>query len=209
MTWALWELTRNIDIQEKLRKELQTIDNEHPSVDELAALPYLDKFIRELLRMYPAIAVSNKLALDDSVVPLETPFVDQNGHSRYELHIKKGQTVFLPIHVINRLEEYWGPDATKFNPDRWDNIPEAALQMPTVWGNTLSFLGGPRNCIGYRFALVEIRYILFVILRNFEMTLAIDPKEIVKRAWIVQKPVQINDPELSNTLPIDIRPIST
>ena len=40
-------------------------------------------------------------------------------------------------------------------PERWENPPEAIASIPGVWGNLLSFLGGPRSCIGYRFSLVE------------------------------------------------------
>lgn len=47
------------------------------------------------------------------------------------------------------------------SPDRWNNLPETAKHMPGVWGNLLTFLGGARSCIGYRFALVE-----YVILRT-------------------------------------------
>ena len=40
-------------------------------------------------------------------------------------------------------------------PERWESTPEGAASIPGVWGHMMSFLGGPRACIGYRFALVE------------------------------------------------------
>lgn len=69
--------------------------------------------------------------------------------------IRKGESFFIPIVAINRWSEIWGADAMEFNPDRWANIPESATAIPGVWANVMSFLGGPRSCIGYRFALVE------------------------------------------------------
>lgn len=41
------------------------------------------------------------------------------------------------------------------SPDRWIEPPKATGSIPGVWGNQLSFLGGQRSCIGFRFALVE------------------------------------------------------
>ena len=70
---------------------------------------------------------------------------------------------------VNTSVERWGPDAAEFNPDRFlSPPPESSKEVPGVWGNLLTFLGGTRSCIGYRFALAEIKVILFVLIRNFD-----------------------------------------
>jgi cytochrome P450 len=49
-------------------------------------------------------------------------------------------------------------NSTKQNvssPDRWDNLPDETQQMPGIFSRLLTFFGGPRACIGYRFALVQ------------------------------------------------------
>ena len=65
--------------------------------------------------------------------------------------------LFVPILAANRSQELWGPDAKEFRPERWlaSGPPEAVSTIPGVWGNMLTFLGGPRACIGYRFTLIE------------------------------------------------------
>lgn len=86
--------------------------------------------------------------------------------------VAKGDPVMIPILIINRSKALWGEDSFEFRsescctyrlpysrivirPERWENLPEAVSGIPGVWGNLLSFLGGPRSCIGYRFSLVE------------------------------------------------------
>ncbi|KAG6846499.1 hypothetical protein H0H93_013573, partial [Arthromyces matolae] len=68
--------------------------------------------------------------------------------------IIKGETLLIPIAAINRDKTIWGDDAHEFRPERWETVPEEANRIPGVWGNVLTFLGGPRACIGYRFSLV-------------------------------------------------------
>jgi len=73
---------------------------------------------------------------------------------------------------LNASTEIWGSDGAEYNPDRYTRShskeqQEALNSVPGVWGNMLTFLGGTRNCIGYRFALVEIKAMMFVLLRSF------------------------------------------
>lgn len=63
--------------------------------------------------------------------------------------------VMIPILAMNRSKELWGEDSFEFKPERWEKPPEAISSIPGVWGHMMTFIGGPRACIGYRFSLVE------------------------------------------------------
>jgi cytochrome P450 len=73
--------------------------------------------------------------------------------------MSRGDQLFVPMAMINRSEEVWGADARTWRPQRWlagnGGVPEGVRSVPGVWGNVMSFLGGPHSCIGFRFALYE------------------------------------------------------
>ncbi|KAJ3570544.1 hypothetical protein NP233_g4329 [Leucocoprinus birnbaumii] len=206
-TWALYALSIRPDIQTKLRDELFTIQSDNPTMDELNSLPYLDAVVRETLRVHAPVPSTMRMAVEDDVVPLATPFVDKKGNVRDSILVRKGQTLFIPILAINRSEELWGPDAREFKPERWESPPEAASAIPGVWGNMLTFLGGPRSCIGYRFSLVECNESPLVHARTtFEFELAVPASEIGKKSSVVQRPILINDPKAGNQMPLYVKP---
>lgn len=68
---------------------------------------------------------------------------------------------------MNRDPAIWGPDADEFNPDRYDD-QSPRPSVPGVYGNLMTFIGGPRNCIGWRFALAEFKVIIFTLVRAYK-----------------------------------------
>lgn len=75
--------------------------------------------------------------------------------------------------TVNHSTEVWGPDADRFVPERHLSLADTSSMsgeerkrknVPGVWGNTLTFLGGMRNCIGYKFALAEMKVGLLLLL---------------------------------------------
>lgn len=205
-TWALYSLCLRPDIQTKLREELLTVETETPSMDELVALSYLDAVVRETLRLHAPVPSTVRIAMKDDILPVDTPFTDKYGVVHDGIKISKGDPIFIPILAINRSEAIWGADAKEFNPDRWASPPEGASQVPGVWGHLLTFLGGPRACIGYRFSLVEMKALLFTLVRAFEFELAVPASDVGKRSTIVQRPFLRSDPESKSQLPLLIKP---
>lgn len=80
------------------------------------------------------------------------------------LTLDVGQEVWLPIYPLHRDPEYY-PDPEKFDPERFS--PENKSKLPDYVYHP--FGCGPRICLGMRFALVEIKAILFHLLLNFEV----------------------------------------
>ncbi|KAG6820051.1 hypothetical protein H0H93_006066 [Arthromyces matolae] len=206
-TWALYALTQDKTIQNKLREELLAVETDNPTMDQLNALPYLDMVVRETLRVHCPVPSTIRISIKDDVVPLGQPITDLKGVVRDSIHISKGQMLFIPILAINRDPSIWGEDAAEFRPERWEHVPDAAASVPGIWGNMLTFLGGPRACIGYRFSLVETKALLFTLVRAFEFDLAVPAKDIIKKSSVVQRPILATDPDGTNQLPLIIRPV--
>ncbi|KAF5318137.1 hypothetical protein D9619_012227 [Psilocybe cf. subviscida] len=207
VTWALFALTQNNGAQSKLRTELETVSTDNPTMDELNALPYLDSVVRETLRVHAPVPASMRTAMQDDIIPLQTPYTDKLGNTQSHIHLKKGQTIIIPIGSINKDETIWGQDAAEFNPERWQHVPEGSHSIPGVWGNMMTFLGGPKACIGYRFSVTEMKALIFTLVRAFEFELAVPASSITKKTALVQRPVlkDSSDGVGKNELPLLVR----
>ncbi|KIY47946.1 cytochrome P450 [Fistulina hepatica ATCC 64428] len=177
-------------------------------MDELNALPYLDRVVRESLRVYSPVCNTARIADADDVIPLSRPIVDKRGVQRHEIRIKRGLNIQIPIQIMNKDPDVWGDDAKEFRPDRWIVPPEGAKTMPGVWGNQMTFLGGPHSCIGYRFALTEIKIALFVLLRAFNFETTLREEDLMRKDTMTQQPVLRSAPQSGSQLPLTIRPIA-
>ncbi|KAF9052940.1 cytochrome P450 [Panaeolus papilionaceus] len=204
-TWALYALATHPEIQTKLRKELRSVNEEEPTMDQLNNLSYLDAFIREVLRLFPAIASKIRVAMEDDLLPLSQPIKARDGRMINGIPVRKGQIVNIPIMSLNRAKSVWGDDAHEFKPERWMSLPKETSVIPGVWGNTLTFLGGPRSCIGYRFSLTELKVIVFVLVKEFEFRLAVPKEDIKQKTALFLRPFVASDPKGGNQMPLIIQ----
>ncbi|KAJ7731769.1 cytochrome P450 [Mycena metata] len=208
VTWALFALTQNMAAQARLRKEVMDVSTDNPTMEELNALPYLECVVRETLRLYAPVPVTSRIAVQDDVVRLSAPFTDTSGTVHETLRLRKGTVVLIPILALNRDADIWGADVMEFVPERWEIPIPSANSIPGVWGHMLTFLGGPRSCIGFRFSLVEMKALLFTLIRGLEFELAVPIAEIGKRnTAIVQRPIVLTDMEAGNQMPLLVRPV--
>ncbi|KAI1785120.1 cytochrome P450 [Ganoderma leucocontextum] len=205
-TWCLYALCKHPEMQQRLREELLAVPTDVPTMEDLNALPYLDLIVRETLRLHSPVTLTSCVAMRDDVLPLSTPLTDVSGNVLNELPILEGQRIFIPILALHTSKQVWGEDALEFKPERWQNPPKSISAIPGVWGNLLTFLGGAHACIGYRFALVEMKAIIFMLIRTFEFELMVPAEEIVPIGSFLQRPALRNNKGEGSQLPLLIRP---
>lgn len=77
--------------------------------------------------------------------------------------VEKETIIQIPVHAIHHSDEFY-PESNRFIPDRW--LPENRDKL--VPYTFLPFGGGPRNCVGMRFALMEAKLAIAKIIRDYE-----------------------------------------
>ncbi|KAJ6568729.1 cytochrome P450 monooxygenase [Mycena capillaripes] len=189
-------LAIHTDVQEKLRAEVLSMP-EQLDYDTLVALPYLDGVVHEVLRLYPPVPVMFRESTADAVLPLSTPLVAVDGTLVQSITVPKGTSIYVAIAGANRDKKIWGEDSLEFKPERWTNgkAESVTSPLPGVYGNTLTFLGGGRSCLGVTFAQLEIKVVLCVLLRAFKFS-APDPRIKWRKAGIIPSPYVENHPAL-------------
>ncbi|KAL5498617.1 hypothetical protein ACEPAH_1972 [Sanghuangporus vaninii] len=169
-------LSQHPDVQSRLRDEITAARKEHGGsdfdYDTLMALPYLDAVCRETLRVYPPVSIVIRTTRKDAILPLAWPILSADGKTEInEIPIKKNTNVIVSIIGSNRSKRIWGEDAEEWKPDRWLNpLPEsvAKAHMPGVYSSMMTFIGGGRACIGFKFAEMELKLVLSMLLEFFK-----------------------------------------
>lgn len=168
LTWLLYELSKNIEYQNKLRKEIDKFWDQHDEnsiqYDDLRKLPYMTKCIHETLRLWPAVANGTFRELENDT------FV--HGHNNQQVLLPKGSYTQIFTWSRHRNKRLWGKDAECFNPDRewtdneiWNSKGFAAYNPSSRRFSPFSY--GPRDCLGKNFAQMEMRLILLYLVKNF------------------------------------------
>ncbi|KAI0692676.1 cytochrome P450 [Cerioporus squamosus] len=178
-------LAEHPDIQERLRHEITSAcranDGNRPTYDQLSELTLLDCVCRETLRMFPPLVFLPRTAVKDAVLPLSTPIRARDGTLMHEIAVPKGTSVVISILASNRNRAIWGEDADEWKPDRWLKLPEAVTEahIPGVYSHLLTFLGGSRACIGFKFSEMEMKVVLTTLLQHFKFSVPKDLKDSI------------------------------
>lgn len=207
--WALLRLARAPGVQARARAECLSL-GERPGIDALDALPFLDAVVRECLRIDAAVQASIRTAQRDVTVPLATPVRGRDGRMVTEVRMRRGDTAFIPMQVMNWDPDVWGTDALEFNPDRFARKDVPAASLPGIYGNIMTFNTGRHSCIGWRLAVTEIKVALFVLLRAFSFEELPSRPEVVGQLKMVLRPaVKGEDEGDFYQLPLLVRALDT
>ncbi|KAI1806612.1 cytochrome P450 [Daldinia bambusicola] len=189
MTWGIYILAKNPDIQARLRAEvrerLPPIDSgrEVTSLD-IDHMPYLNAVCSEVLRYYSPVPLTIRESVRDTVIAGQ--------------RVPKGTTIAISPWATNFDPSLWGPDAHEFKPERW--MPKGPDDKRAASGGAtsnyafLTFLHGPRSCIGLSFAKAEFACLLASWVGRFEFALKNkeeeDERNIEIRGGITARPVR-------------------
>ncbi|KAJ8728455.1 hypothetical protein PYW08_016840 [Mythimna loreyi] len=162
LSFLLYELALNPDIQERLAQEIKETDTKNSGklhFNTIQHMPYMDMVISESLRMWPPGLSLDRICTKD--YNLGKP----NENAEKDVIIPKGTPVFVPVLAIHRDPQYF-PNPDKFDPERFSDTNKHKFQASAY----MPFGIGPRNCIGSRFALSEMKVMAYQILLHFEVS---------------------------------------
>lgn len=158
LTWVWYLLARHPEIEANLHRELDEIleDGRLPTVEDLKDLEWTRMIIDETMRLFPPVPLIARVSQEEDVI---------GGYQ-----IPPDVYVFICPYVTHRHPDFW-PDPEKFDPLRFK---ERRSDRPRF--AYFPFLGGPRQCIGNTFALMEAQLVLATLASRYRLRL-VDEKE--------------------------------
>ncbi|XP_057670734.1 probable cytochrome P450 6a20 isoform X2 [Diorhabda carinulata] len=175
LNFSMYELARNQDIQDKLRNEIQDTlkkSDGELTYDTLNQMSYLQQVIDESLRLYPSVPILQRKSVKEYTLR-DTDKV-----------LEKGTLITIPIISLHRDHEYF-PNPLQYDPDRFSPENKHTLNQDCY----LPFGDGPRNCIGSRFGLMQVKTGLVRILSKYKVNVSPSmkvPVQLDERAFLIQ-----------------------
>ncbi|KAL3273297.1 hypothetical protein HHI36_014750 [Cryptolaemus montrouzieri] len=157
LSFVSYELAKCPDIQYRLIREVDdNTSKEGITYENISKMKYLDQVVSEALRKWTAGYALSRVCTKDYTIP-------PKNEDEVPLKLTRGCYVMIPIIGIHHDPKYFkNPDI--FDPERFSDENKKKI----VPGSFMPFGSGPRNCIGSRFALLEIKALLVSMLTKFE-----------------------------------------
>lgn len=175
-SFVLLMLAMHPEYQERVFEELQSIfpdQSSNVTSADLNQLQYTNLFIKETMRLNPAAPFITRVTKADITIGmLNTCFQTQCSYCTAfvsyldNVVVPAGVEIVIPIIQIQRNKSVWGPNADVFDPDNFlpDNL---STKHPFAY---LPFGGGPRNCIGNKYAYMSVRFFVCWLVRHFRFS---------------------------------------
>ena len=183
LSWCLFLLAQHPEVQSQLRAEVRaalpspdTVATSNITAPAIDALPLLNAVCQETLRLYPTVPVTTREVVKETRL------------GNYVLPI--GTHVYVIPWAINKCTQFWGVDAMSFKPSRWID-PDGTLNNAggaTSNYSIMTFLHGPRSCIGQNFAISELKCLLAAFVGRYEFELTRDLSTYYPAGIVTTKP---------------------
>lgn len=158
MTTLMYSFAKNPKVQELAYQEVTEVLKDTKGVvdyEAISKMTYLEAVIKENLRLNPPVIRIDRTCMKDTII---------GGEKTPSLKLKKGTVVQIPIYAIHRNPDFF-PDPDTFRPERFLEKDESVAEMTFQ-----AFGGGPRVCIGMRFAMSEMKIALAKLISRFKIT---------------------------------------
>ncbi|XP_045478046.1 cytochrome P450 4C1-like [Harmonia axyridis] len=168
--FCLMLIANHPEVQDNIMDEMMKVMDgrtSSPTYDDLQKLEYMERCIKETLRLYPSVYFISRVADEDTIL--------NSG-----MLVPKGTHVNIHIYDVMRNPDIF-PSPDTFDPDRF--LPENCQHRhPFAY---IPFSAGPRNCIGQKYAFLQIKAFLSGVLRKFKLTPIDTQQSIVLKANLV------------------------
>lgn len=181
MTFLMYLLAVNLNVQEWVREEIDAVlkkHNDEMTYEAINDMEYMDQVINETLRIYPAIQVIQRKCTIAYTFP--------KTNSMPALTVNLGTNIYVAVRALHMDEQYFPNPETfepkRFSPENIDKVPKHVF---------LPFGDGPRICLGQRFAMIQMKVGLARLLKDFDLRLnndTIEPVEL-NSASVFTKPL--------------------